>query len=163
MTDAIQTALIGLGGVLLGSGGALVAQIVGIRAQRRHQETQLRGDEILHTRERRRDRLLDAVAGALASGDPQSADFSYTTILRHVHHAQLLLDPKIPEELRLNQAISELASAVHDYYPVKHLGVDAKTAEVQRILRAQSEMVESCRRMVWTGSAGLRVAATNDR
>jgi hypothetical protein len=159
MTDGIQGALIGLGGVLAGSAVSFVAQLINLRAQRRNLTDQHRADEILRARERRRDRLLDAIAGLMATTDPQSTDFNYSNMLRHVHHAQLLLDPRVSEELSLNQAISNLGLAVHEYSAVKHLDISEKDFETRRILEAQSGVVEGCRRLVWTGGAGLRVVA----
>jgi hypothetical protein len=153
MNYAIQTALIGLGGVILG-------QIINSQTQRQNLAEQRRGDEIIRARERRRERLLDAVAGLLEVSDPQSENFNYTNVLKHTHHAQLLLDPCVQEERELNNTISELAGAVHNFIPVKHLDISQKVDETQRLLKAQSAVAEKCRFIVWSGSKSLRITDT---
>lgn len=63
--------------------------------------------------------MLDAVSGLLDAADVQSDSFSYTLVLRHVHHSQLLLDPREKSEWDLAEAIGKLAQAVHEYMPVQ--------------------------------------------
>lgn len=155
MKDTLQVAMIGLAGVALGGviGGSItiLSQAMNIRAQTRLRQL----EEIRAIRAQRRDRILDAIAGLLESADIQSDSFSYTLVLRHVHHAQLLLDTREKEERDLAEAIGKLARAVHDYIPVQSHDITDKSAEAQNVLRAQAEVTVKCRRTIWTGAHGF--------
>lgn len=151
MKDTLQVAIIGFAGVVLGGAITLLSQALNIRAQDRHR----RQEELRSTREQRRERMLDAVAALLDASDIQSDSFSYTLVLRHVHHSQLLLDPREKEERNLAESIGNLAWAVHEYIPVQSQDIANKSREVQNVLRAQAEVTERSRRIAWTGAAGF--------
>lgn len=151
MKDTLQVAIIGLAGVGLGGAITLLSQAMNIRAQNRHR----RQEELRSIREQRRARMLDAVAGLLEAADIQSDSFSYSVVLRHVLHSQLLLDPREKEERNLAESISRLAWAVHEYIPVQSQDIGDKSMEAQRVLGAQAEVTERCRRIAWSGAAGL--------
>jgi hypothetical protein len=151
MKDTLQVAIIGLAGVGIGGAITLLSQAMSIRAQNRHR----RQEELRSIREHRRARMLDAVAGLLDAADIQSDSFCYSVVLRHVHHSQLLLDPRVKEERNIAESISRLAQAVHEYIPVQSQDIGDKSREAQNVLRAQAEVTERCRRIAWTGTAGF--------
>ena len=130
MKDSLRVAIIGLAGVVLGGAITLLSQAMNIRAQNRHR----RQEELRSIREQRRARMLDAVAGLLEAADIQSDSFSYSVVLRHVLHSQLLLDPREKEERNLVESISRLAWAVHEYIQVQSQDIGDKSMEAQRVL-----------------------------
>lgn len=160
MTESSLVASIGLGGVIAGAIIALVGQLVASSIQRSTSREQMKHDELAAARARRRELLVEAVTEILVASDPQSAEFGYTRVLRHLHRAELLLDPQIEEERMLSAAIGELAMEVHDYYPVKHLDISEKSQHVKRLLKRQSDLIELCRRHVWKGGGGIPISTT---
>jgi hypothetical protein len=149
MNETLLGAIVGLVGVLL---GGIITTI--------SQGRQRLQDEIRNARGQRREMLLASVAGLLESSEPQSEDLSYTTILKHVHHSQLLLDPKKGDERELIRAINELAWAVHEYIPIKGISHPQAKARMNRILNAHSDVTEKCRQILWSEADGFRLPRT---
>lgn|SRR5512146_2940082 len=152
MKPEIVAAVIAFGGVFLGGLLTFVTQHVAQRSEWQRLLAQLAGEESSRVRERRRERLLDSLAALLAASDPQSEELSYTEGLKHIHHAQLLLDPRLPSEAVLNGAVSRVGLALHSYIPASRAAIGDKVPETQRLLTAHSELVESVRALFREGS-----------
>ena len=143
MSDVVVAAIVGVAGaVIVAITGALAQAAITkqvIRAERLKVDHQSIREASLRQREKRHDRLLDAVADLLASSDPQvtpGGDFNRAVPL--IARIQLMLDLNDPTEKALNGALNELGHGLHEYISVRHQPIEHKSLETQSLLRAQS-------------------------
>jgi hypothetical protein len=89
-------------------------------------------------RARLEDILLDTVSLLLAAADPElHSKFDYGRVVTLIHRVQLVLDPRVSVDDRLNRATNDLGHAIQ--------AAMAGDRDVHGILRAQSEVTEAAR------------------
>ncbi len=150
MSDTVTAAMISVSGAVLVAIVSVITQLFitksVIRADREKLLTQLRGEEISRTREKRQDRIIDAVSEILTKSDPQigpGVDYGRTVSL--IHRVQLLLNLTRPNEAALNAALNDLGLQLQEYVFVQKKPIDEKMPETQALLRAQAAVSERTR------------------
>ncbi|HZS48404.1 MAG TPA: hypothetical protein VFC63_25260 [Blastocatellia bacterium] len=150
MSDAVFAAIIGVGGSVLVAATGLITQLyitrTVIRAEREKLREQLRAEELSRTREKRKDRLLDAVSELLTASDPQTATgVNYGLVANLIIHVQLLLDLNIPTDRQLNAALNNLGLRLQEYVPVQGQSIDDKSIETTNLLEAHNNVIQSAK------------------
>ena len=147
MSDVVLAAIVGVGGaVIVAIAGAITQAAITryvIRADREKLQVQLLGEATLRQREKRHDRLLDAIAELLQATDPQVAPGGdYDRAVPLIGRIQLQLDQSDPAEKALNGALNELGFKLQDYIGVRHLAIDHKSLETRALLGAQGAVTD---------------------
>jgi hypothetical protein len=147
MSDTVTAAIVGVGGAVLVAVVSVVTQLFVtrnvIRAERERLAAQLYGEEASRAREKREQRLLDAISELLAASDPQSDDgVRYGRVANLIIHVQLLLDLNVPVEKSLNGALNDLGFRLQEYHPVRQRPIDDKIIETKALLRAHDAVIE---------------------
>jgi hypothetical protein len=147
LSDTVAAAMFGVGGSVFVAVTAVITQLLitrsVIRAERRKLTEQLLGEEASRAREKRHDRILDAISDLLAASDPQSpTGVNYGQAANLIVRVQLLLDLKVPSHAALNGAVNELGLSLQEYVPVQRHPIDEKSLETRSLLRAHSKVLE---------------------
>lgn len=150
MSDIVAAAIISVSGAVLVATVSVITQLFitksVIRAERDKLLTQLRGEEGSRSREKRQDRIIDAVSEILAKSDPQIApgvDYGRTVSL--IHRLQLLLNLSRPNEAALNAALNDLGLQLQEYVFVQNKPIDNKLSETTSLLHAQAAVSDLTR------------------
>lgn len=109
MSDTVMAAIIGVTGAVVVAVTGVVTQLfvtrTVIRAERKKLTEQLLGEETSRLREKRQDRIIEAVSELLIASDPQSpSGVDYGRAVNLIIRVQLLLDSKAPADAALNAA-----------------------------------------------------------
>src|ERR1041384_2149650 len=141
MSDTVIAAIIGVGGATLVAVVTVVTQLfvtrTVIHAERERVSAQLLGEHAVRAREKREERLLEAISELLAAADPPSHEgVRYGRVANLIVHVQLLLDLNVPAEKALNGALNDLGFRLQEYHPVRGRHIDDKLVETKSLLRA---------------------------
>ncbi len=147
MSDTVLAAIVGVGGAVTVAVVSVVTQLFVtrsvIRAERERLAAQLHGEEASRAREKREERLLNAISELLAASDPQSDEgVRYGRVANLIIHVQLLLDLRVPAEKNLNDALNDLGLRLQEYHPVRQRPIDDKMVETKHLLRAHDAVIE---------------------
>ena len=158
MSDPVMAAVIGLGGVVSVAIVTIITQLhiskSNARLEREKISLQLRGQEASKQREKRQDRLIDALSELLVAADPQSAiGVDYGKTINHIVRIQLLLDLNITSEKKLNGALNELGLRLPEYLSVQSNPIDGKLAQTKALLRSHSKVVDAAKDMLKDNSS----------
>ncbi len=153
MTETEIAALIGVGGAVLVAITSTIAQVritrAVIAADLAKLTKQLRGELENTRREKREDKLVDALSGLLFASDPESPNGGdYARAVELIHRAQLLLMPTIPAHTPLNSAISRLGKDLRAYKAPDQR--NDSTAALAALYAAQSDVIETARTVIHT-------------
>jgi len=150
MTDTVTAALIGVAGAVVVAVVTVATQLgvtrAVIRSERDRVQQRITGEERSRRKDRREERLLDAVSELLAVSDPQAAlgpEYGKAVVL--IHRIQLLLDLGLPGERSLNGAVNQLGKRLHEYHFVRDRHIDDKLPETQALLEAHSSVSDLTR------------------
>jgi len=147
MSDTVLSAIIGVGGAVLVAMTSVVSQVfitrTIIRAERDRLAEEIHGEEASRAREKREERILDALSELLVASDPQSdAGVSYGKAANLIVRLQLLLDLNTQAERSLNGALNGLGLRLQEYFPVRSRSIDNKVMETKQLLQAHAEVLE---------------------
>jgi len=120
LADSWSTTAPALVGVVLGAVLTALFQYFNTRqliaAERERLVLQLQGDLGNRRRDRKTERLLDAVSELLERSDPETnKPLNYPLLVRLILRAQLLLDLGVPAEKQLNGALNQLGILAEGY------------------------------------------------
>ncbi|MHA7879224.1 MAG: hypothetical protein ACX931_05520 [Saccharospirillum sp.] len=128
----IQVALFALAGVL--SGGLIAGWF-----QHRAAKLTAQSDMVKLKYSRKSDLIIETVSNLLTASDPELHEkYDYEKVVSNIHKLQLLLDPKLPMEGRINLAAGEIGFAIQ-------ADLCSNDRDNKRLLSAQSELTESSR------------------
>ena len=156
MSETVAAAIISVSGAVLVAIVSIITQLfitkAVIRAERDKLLTQLHGEESSRAREKRRDRIIDAISELLAKSDPQiSPGVDYGRVVSLIHRVQLLLNLDRPNEAALNTALNQIGIQLQEYVFVQHKPIDDKLAETKSLLNAQSAVSDITRTIIAGG------------
>jgi hypothetical protein len=150
VTDTVAAALIGVGGGAIVAVASVITQLFVTRkvigAEREKIGLQLRGEEAARLREKRTDRIVDAVSELLKVSDPQiGPHVDYGRAVALTLRIQLLLDRHDQRHRPLVGALNNLALRLQEYVGVERLPIDDKSTETRLLLEAQGNVLERTR------------------
>lgn len=150
MSDPVVAALIGVGGAVVVAVATVITQLFVtralIRSEREKIGLQLRGEEVARLREKRTDRIIDAVSERLAVSDPEVGPrVNYGRAVALIHRVQLLLDSRELRQAALRDALNKLGLRIRDYLEVEQRPIDDKDNETRLLLMAQGAVLERTR------------------
>jgi hypothetical protein len=156
MPDTVAAAIISVSGAVLVAIVSVITQLFVtksvIHAEREKLLTQLQGEESSRTKEKRRDRIIDAISELLAKSDPQIAPgVDYGRVVSLIHRVQLLLNLSRSNEFALNAALNQLVLQVQEYVFVQNKPIDDKVLETKSLLNAQAAVSDITRTIVSGG------------
>jgi hypothetical protein len=141
MSDGLVAALIGLGGVVLGSLGQWLISRSVVRAETERLHRQLSAEFRLQQFSEWQSKFSAVIAELLAVTDIEaSSRFEKQKIVPLVLKAQLLLNPSVPSHAKVNGLINRLALAVN--------GCHEETSE-REILSMHAELLDAAREAVY--------------
>jgi len=148
MSETIIAAIIGVLGTIFVVIVTVITQFLTtkalIKAERQKIKEQIRREEVSRFKEKRHDRILDAISELLIVSDPQSTSgVDYGRTVNLVLRIQLMLDTTNAEESTLNIALNDLASSLQEYFPVRTFPIDQKVIETKGLLQAQDLVIRS--------------------
>jgi hypothetical protein len=141
----MSAALIALSGVVIGGLLTWWAQRSNtkllIAAELNKVYAQLEGDARKRLLARKQDLLIDAISALAAATDPElHAKYDYQRVVTLIHQVQLVLDPRVHADARLNQATTDLGLTIQ--------AAAAGGRDVRSILAAQSQVIEAARQLL---------------
>jgi len=142
MHESLLVALVALVGVALG--GLLTGLFQRsntttlVAAELNKLKFQLDGEAKKRLLGRKQDWLLELIPELISAADPElHAQFDYGRVVTLIQRIELLLDPTVPTEERLNKALHNLGLAVQSAVSGKR--------EALQLLKSQSEITEATR------------------
>lgn len=141
MSDGFVAALIGLGGVALGSLGQWLISRSVVRAEMERLHRQLSEEFRFQQYSEWQSKFFAVVAELLAATDIEaSSPFEKKKIVPLAIRAQLLLNPSVPSHAKVNGLINRLALAVNGWQ---------KEASEGEILSLHAELLDAAREAVY--------------
>ena len=142
MSEPLDVALVALAGVALGGLLAGWFQRINtktlVAAEMDKLRLQLDGEAKKRLVGRKQDWLLELVPELVSAADPElHAQFDYKRVVVLIQRIELLLDPKVPTEARLNMALANLGFAVQ--------AAVSGQRDISRLLNTQAEVTEATR------------------
>jgi hypothetical protein len=148
VTDPVLAALVGVGGAVLVAVVTVIAQVVTtrsvIRSEREKVRLRIEGEEAARSREKRTDRIIDAVSELLEVSDPDGARPDYARAAALILRIQLLLDAT-DRHSGLREALNNLGLRLSDYLDEEP---DNRLHETGRLLEAQGAVIERTREVL---------------
>jgi hypothetical protein len=146
MSEIIWAAVIGVGGSVTVAIVTVITQFFITKRVINSEKEKIVISEETHSREKRKERIIDALSELLITSDPQSSkgvDYGRTTNLIII--VQLLLDISNADELALNDSLNFLGMRLHDYYPLRLEHIDNKSSETKALLKAHDNVIQKAR------------------
>jgi hypothetical protein len=142
VTDPVLAALVGVGGAVLVAVVTVIAQVVTtksvIRSEREKVRLRIAGEEAARLREKRTDRIIDAVSELLEVSDPDGRAPNHAKAAALIMRVQLLLDAT-SQHSGLREALNNLGLRLSDYLEEEP---ENRLHEKGRLLKAQSAVIE---------------------
>ena len=146
MSEVIIAAIIAVGGTVLVAIVSVITQLFITKSVINSEKEKINLAEKARDREKRKDRIIDAISELLSTSDPQSSEgVNYGKTTNLIISVQLLLDISKQDELALNDSLNVLGRSLHEYYPVRSKYIDDKISETKALLRAHDEVIQRTR------------------
>ena len=146
MSEIIIATIIGVGGTVLVAIVSVITQLFITRSVINSEKEKIDLGEKSRVREKRIDRIIDAISELLITSDPQSsAGVDYGRTANLISRVQLLLDLSEEDERILNNSLNVLGMSLHEYHPVRSKYIDDKLTETKALLKAHSQVIENTR------------------